>query len=151
MPEAEEEYSPANEARDFAQRIPWVVKVMARQKKFKRVSDEAEAEAREWFRLHKGTYAQTLLVISALGILKGEQEPVPLEGNDPAFYCRRFAHKPDRFFDTNKEGDLILAHLRLEVQGELDNLSAEEEDRLFKHIEDQVLAAQARAEAVASI
>ena len=66
-------------------------------------------EARGWFERNTDHEWADILAACALGIKNGRENAAPQEGFDPYFNSRKFAHKPNKLFDTNADGDIYLA------------------------------------------
>ena len=74
------------------------------------------SEAIAYFERNTGYEVQDVVAICVLGMKNAREVAPPEEGVDPYFWSRRFAHKPNRIFTTNNEGDLILACIENEVK-----------------------------------
>jgi hypothetical protein len=108
MPGTEEE-TPDHKVVMLSRELPLYVKHVTKLNQRPVFTASTLEAAREWFERNTDHEWSDILAVCALGI-KNVREIAPSEdGFDPYFWSRKYAHKPNKLFETNADGDIHLA------------------------------------------
>jgi hypothetical protein len=109
MPGAYVEMTPGQKASKLAMELPLYVKCVAKLNQRPTFTASTLEGAIEWFQRNTDHEWFDIQAICALGIKNAREYAAPEEGFDPYFWSRKYAHKPNKLFETNADGDMILA------------------------------------------
>ena len=110
----EEEMTPDQKAAKLAFVLPRCLKVICRLNRIPVFAPDTLQAAIEYFERNINYQWYDVALICLLGIRASRETPVP-EGLDPYYQCRRFAHLPNKMFDSSLENDLHLALMQNEL------------------------------------
>jgi hypothetical protein len=104
MPGVEDD-TPDHKVIMLSRELPLYVKPVAKLNQRPVFTQSTLEAAREWFQRNTDHEWMDILAVCARGIKNARENPAPEEGFDPYFWSRKYAHKPNKLFETNAEND----------------------------------------------
>jgi hypothetical protein len=114
--DAPNDLTPSEKIIELSKRLPKLVQLLTGCKMRPVLSQDFMMEGKAYFERNKPYFYPDVLTICALGIREGIENLPPTSGFDPYFWARQYAHKPNKFFSTAADGDLILAKIQAELK-----------------------------------
>jgi hypothetical protein len=110
MPEPYVEMTPDQKAATLAKELPLYIKCVCKLNQRPTFNAEALQGAVEWFQRNTDHEWWHVQGACALGIKNARENPVPEDAAfDVFFNSRKCAHRPNKLFDTNANGEMYLA------------------------------------------
>jgi len=110
----EEDQTPQEKAMELSKTLPKILRTVCRLNRIPVFTPDTLQAAIEYFERNINYQWYDVALICLLGIRATRETPVP-EGLDPYYQCRRFAHLPNKMFDSSLDNDLHLALMQNEL------------------------------------